>query len=176
MLIKAHASALMLIDMQEKLLPLVVDAPEIEKNCRWLMQIAHYLNIPMITTEQYPRGLGPTVIGLNEFSDEKNHHEKICFSAASESIISLNRQQWILIGIETHVCVLQTALELQAQGKEVFIVEDCTSARFDKDKQLALDRMRDHGINIVSREMVVFEWLAKAGTPEFKHINENFIK
>jgi len=176
MLIKAHASALMLIDMQEKLLPLVVDAPEIEKNCRWLMQIAQYLNIPIITTEQYPKGLGHTVIGLNEFSDAKNHHEKICFSAASEATSSLNRHQWILIGIETHVCVLQTAIELHDQGKEVFIVDDCTSARFERDKKLALDRMKHHGIEIVSREMVVFEWLAKAGTTEFKHINENFIK
>jgi nicotinamidase-related amidase len=176
MLIKAHASALMLIDMQEKLLPLVVDAPEIEKNCRWLLQIAQYLKIPIITTEQYPKGLGNTVIGLQEFSDAKNHHEKICFSAATESLTALNRCQWILMGIETHVCVLQTAITLREQNKEVFVVDDCTSARFERDKKLALDRMKHHGIDIVSREMVVFEWLAKAGTAEFKHINENFIK
>jgi nicotinamidase-related amidase len=176
MLIQAHASALMLIDMQEKLLPLVVDAQDIEKNCRWLLQIAHYLKIPIITTEQYPKGLGHTVTGLNEFSQPQDHHEKICFSAASQSILTQDRLQWVLIGIETHVCVMQTALALREQNKQVFVVDDCTSARFDRDKHLALARMKQHGVDIVSREMVVFEWLAQAGTPEFKFINENFIK
>lgn len=174
MLIKAKQSAVVLIDMQEKLLPLVIDAAFIEKNCRWLLQIADYLQVPIITTEQYPKGLGHTVTGLTGFSPSEYLMEKVCFSAAEH--LPVLRDQYILIGIETHVCVLQTALALRAQGKEVFVVEECTSGRDARDKTLALDRMKAHGIDIVSREMVVFEWLAQAGTPEFKHINETFIK
>lgn len=181
MLINTKSSGLMLIDMQEKLLPLVNDAIQIENHCHWLMQIAEYLNIPILTTEQYPKGLGHTVKGLSEFSEDQYLMEKISFSAMSEPTIAskirdLFCNQWILIGIETHVCVMQTAFELLSAGKHVFVVEDCTSARHARDKQLALDRMKYHGIEIVTREMVVFEWLSKAGTSEFRHINETFIK
>lgn len=181
MLIKAHGCALMLIDMQEKLLPLIDNAAELEAHCRWLMEIGQYLKIPILTTEQYPKGLGPTVANLKGFSPPDLCAEKLCFSGVSDDGIAakikrFDRDQWILIGIETHVCMLQTALELRAQGKEVFVVEDCTSARNPRDKTLALDRMKHHGVTIVSREMVVFEWLHKAGTAEFKHVNETFIK
>jgi nicotinamidase-related amidase len=181
MLIHAESSGLLLIDMQEKLLPLVIDSLQIEAHCRWLSQIAQYLQIPIVTTEQYPKGLGHTVEGLREFSKSEHCLEKISFSALADSKIShelrdLKRDQWILIGIETHVCVMQTAFELLAQRKKVYVVEDCTGSRHAQDKKLALDRMKHHGVEIVSREMVVFEWLGKAGGPQFKFINENFIK
>jgi nicotinamidase-related amidase len=106
---------------------------------------------------------------------------KITFSAPSEPNIAHKIRehkldQWILIGIEAHVCVLQTAFNLLAQHKKIFVVDDCTSSRHARDKQVALDRMKHAGINIVTREMVVFEWLGKGGTPQFKFINETFIK
>jgi nicotinamidase-related amidase len=178
---KAQDSAILLIDMQEKLMPLVVDAVSVEKNTRWLLEIAQYLSIPVLTTEQYPKGLGHTVQGLIEFSPPTLRKEKIAFSAMNDTGVShevhtLGREQWILVGIETHVCVLQTALGLREHGKKVFVVEDCTSSRETHDKRLALDRMRHQGVQIVSREMVVFEWLNQGGTPQFKHIIEEFIK
>lgn len=181
MLIQAQDSAVMLIDMQEKLLPLTIDATAIEKNCRWLLQIAQYLKIPIITTEQYPKGLGPTVTGLSEFCAPDQPLDKICFSSIGDEKITdkireTDCEQWILIGIETHVCVLQTALELREYDKQVFVVEDCTTSRNQHDKRLALDRMKHHGVDIVTREMVVFEWLNKSGTPEFKHISGAFLK
>lgn len=181
MLINAHNSALMLIDVQEKLMPLVIEAPAVEANCRWLLQIAQYLKIPILTTEQYPKGLGQTVEPLREFSPAEQCLAKVAFSGLAEPTIAdrvreTSRGQWVLMGIETHVCVLQTAMQLRAQGKEVFVVEDCTSARDQHDKTIALERMKQHGISIVTREMVVFEWLTQAGTAEFKHISEAFIK
>lgn len=181
MLIKAGSSALMLVDMQEKLMPLVVDSSIIEKNAHWLLSIAHYLSIPLVASEQYPEKLGNTISALSEFILPDHCKSKIAFSAMNEPAISkevrtIARDQWILIGIETHVCVLQTALGLLEHGKEVFVVADCTSSRRAEDKSLALDRLRHAGVNIVSREMVVFEWLSVAGTPQFKHINEAFIK
>jgi nicotinamidase-related amidase len=125
--------------------------------------------------------LGHTVTDLNEFSADNHTLSKITFSAINEpEIVHQIREQkldqWILIGIEAHVCVLQTAFDLLAQRKKVFVVEDCTSSRQARDKQIALDRMKHAGINIVTREMVVFEWLGKGGTPQFKFINETFIK
>lgn len=181
MLIQANHSAVMLVDVQEKLFPLVIDAPQIEKNCRWLLQIAQYLKIPIVTTEQYPKGLGHTVTGLSEFSSSETTFAKTCFSGSADQTIAqklfeLNRNQWVLLGIEAHVCILQTALGLRAQGNEVFVVEDCIGSRNAHDKSLALERMKQHGVNIVSREMVVFEWLHQSGTAEFKHISEAFIK
>ena len=181
MLIHAESSGVLLIDMQEKLLPLVIDSIQIEAHCHWLLQIAQYLNVPIVTSEQYPKGLGHTVKGLAEFSKPEHCLDKVCFSALGEPKIAhelreLKRDQWILIGIETHVCVMQTAFELLAQRKKVYVVDDCTGSRHARDKQLAIDRMKHHGVEIVTREMVVFEWLAMAGTPQFKFINETFIK
>ena len=91
-------------------------------------------------------------------------------------IDNCGRVQWILAGVESHVCVLQTALELQATGKEVYLVADAVSSRSPRDVELAMDRMRSEGVRIVSREMVVFEWLHQAGTDSFRAISREFLR
>jgi nicotinamidase-related amidase len=106
--------------------------------------------------------------------------EKIHFSAVAEGCLNrlaaMSRKQVVLTGTETHVCVLQTALGLLAAGKEVYVVAEAVGSRRAEDKQLALERMRQEGCRIVSREMVVFEWLHKAGTDRFKAISKHFLR
>ena len=107
--------------------------------------------------------------------------EKLHFSCSAERdcmrrIDALGRQQIVVIGAEAHVCVLQTALDLRMAGKEVYLVADGVSSRAPRDVELALERMRDEGVRIVSREMVVFEWLHQAGTDLFRRISRDFLR
>lgn len=176
-----ETSGLLLIDMQEKLVPLVMEHRECIHHCEWMMGVANALTVPVITSQQYPKGLGATIQPLQKLMDTQRVVNKTTFSVwrdpQGEALIrDAQRKQWILIGIESHVCVLQTGLDLRRAGFDVFVVQEATQARSLTDKALALARMQQAGIHIVSREMVVFEWLRAAGTPEFKQINEGFIK
>lgn len=180
-MIDREKSGLLLIDMQEKLVPLVMEHRECMNHCEWMLGVANVLNIPIITSQQYPKGLGATIQPLQTHIDTQRVVNKTAFSVwrdplGATHIRDTQKTQWILIGIETHVCVMQTALDLNAEGFDVFVVSEATQARSHLDKTLALTRMERAGITIVSREMVVFEWLKTAGTPEFKQINEGFIK
>lgn len=181
MLIDAKNSLMLVIDMQEKLMPLVINDQEIADHCLWLLRISQDLGIPCLTTEQYPKALGSTVSPLKSVIASFPIIAKMTFSAMmtpefEAALINTHRRHIIMIGIETHVCMLQTAIALQEKGFQVYVVLDCTSARHESDKQAALERMRQHGISLVTREMVVYEWLRQGGTPEFKRINEEFIK
>ncbi len=180
MLLQAKDSAVMLIDVQEKLMPLVHHHKDIEKNCSWILQIAQRMKIPVLTTEQYPKGLGSTLASLKPYIDEKNLFEKICFSGmgnpdVASHVYEMNKKQWVLIGIETHVCVLQTAVALQENGHQVFVVAEATSSRNIHDKALAFSRMEKIGIQLVSKEMVLYEWLSQAGSDLFKELNKEFV-
>jgi len=181
MLINIKDSVVMLIDAQEKLMPLVQNTDTVEQHCRWLLEIAQYLEVPTLITEQYPKGLGPTIQSLRDFATPKHTLAKTCFSAlgspeVNQLIHDWHHNQFILIGIESHVCGLQTAMTLQNTGKQVFVDDECTSSRDAHDKMLALKRMRQQGMQVVSREMVVFEWLTQSGSEKFKHISEAYIK
>lgn len=181
MLIERDNSLVVLVDVQEKLTPLVVEHEQLIKNCQWVLGVANVLKVPVVTTEQYPKGLGNTIPELLSLVGKEEVEEKLTFSCVAADncwarIATTNRKQAILIGIETHVCVLQTALQLLERGREVFVVADAVSSRSDADRQLALRRMRGEGVNIVTREMVAFEWLRKSGTDEFKQISQNFLK
>jgi len=181
MLIQADCSCLLIIDIQEKLLPHVQDHDALVKHTAWLMQIASELKVPMLVSEQYPRGLGPTVEALRDLAPADVFMDKIHFSCvdAPECLPRLaetKREQFVLTGIEAHVCVLQTALGLIRKGHEVFVVADAISSRGADDVTFALARMRQEGVRIVSREMVAFEWLHKSGTPEFKDISRRFLR
>ena len=137
-----------------------------------LLNLSKELSVPVVISEQYSQGLKPTIPELqNALSDPLVVH-KVHFSCASDANFistwqSLNRKQAILMGIETHVCVLQTALELKERGYDVFVVGDAVSARHELDHQLALKRMKQNGIQIVSKEMVFFEWVRQAGTEQW---------
>ena len=180
MLIRAEDSALLVIDVQERLLPVIDGGEEVMRNITWLTRIATRLGVPVMASEQYPAGLGPTVPELRAALPLHTIPEKTHFSCVAggclESFEALSRRQIVVTGIETHVCVLQTALELRERGVEVFVVADCVASRRPYDREMALARMRGEGVQIVTGEMVVFEWLRQAGTPLFKEISREFLR
>jgi nicotinamidase-related amidase len=180
-LIISPASAMLLhIDLQQRLLPAIAGGDEAVANAVWLTRIARQLGVPIGATVQYPQGLGPTCAALAELLTVEESVEKTHFSAVREGCLGalngFDRRQMVLTGCETHVCVLQTALDLQQSGKQVFVVADAVGSRLASDKALALERMRSAGVVIVSREMVAFEWLQRAGTEVFRAINRQFIR
>lgn len=181
MLMHADRSALLIIDVQERLIGAIHESGRVVENCRWLAALATRLEVPALLSEQYPKGLGPTVGELRQRFDPGNILEKVHFGVAQEPaclarVEACNRQQWVLAGIESHVCVLQTALGLLGRGREVFLVADAVSSRDPANVTLALERMRAEGVRIVSREMVAFEWLQRAGTDTFRSISRDFLR
>ena len=179
MLIDAAKSFLLLIDMQERLLPAMAEAQEVERRCIIVLKAARRLGVPVAVSEQYPRGLGHTVAPLRVEIGNAPVFEKLAFScwrdeALKSHLISHHEQgrpQAILAGIEAHVCVLQTAIDLAQAGFAVFAVADATSSRAPASRDLALQRMRQEGVEVVNTEMVVFELLGRAGTAEFRELS-----
>lgn len=180
MLIDAQRSVLLVIDLQQKMLPAIADGEQVLTHCIWLIRAAQRLGVPVAACEQYPKGLGPLVGAVRELVADAAIGRKNRFSAVAAGCLATlpgaDRAQAILIGVEAHVCLLQTALDLYAEGKEVFVVADCVGSRRHADRDLALERMRQEGVRIVSREMVVFEWLVEAGTPRFRALNRELLK
>lgn len=180
MLMRASESTLLLIDLQERLMPAIDGAEAVAGHAAWLVRLAQRLRVPVIATEQYPRGLGPTVAPLRELLAAGSVREKIHFSAsAGAGLFDLpggERRQFVVAGAETHVCVLQTVLGLIEAGREVFVVDEALGSRRARDKALGLARMERAGALVVSREMVAFEWLEQAGTELFREISRDFIR
>lgn len=181
MLMRVATSGLLVVDFQERLMSAIDDADRIVANGAWLIQIAQRLGVPVLASEQYPQGLGHTVAAIREWLPAEAFMEKRHFSCAADQdcmrrIDALNCEQIVVIGVEAHVCVLQTALGLQATGMEVYLVADAVSSRSPRDVELALERMRAEGVRVVSREMVVFEWLHQAGTEQFRAISREFLR
>lgn len=180
MRIQAQDSVLLVVDIQTRLLPAIHEGESVLSNATWLVDVAQTLKIPVLATEQYPQGLGLTEANLRLRFPPTAILEKIHFSAVSEGVLLQHPQaqhrQWIVIGTEAHVCVQQTVLDLLAQGLDVFVVEEAVGSRKPEDKALALERMRRNGADIVSREMVAFEWLGQANTPEFREVLKRFLR
>lgn len=149
---------------------------QVVKNCAVLLQSASLLEIPSIYTEQYPKGLGSTVPALLELLQPNQRVEKTVFSCAKEPTfnrkLTSDRPQIILAGMEAHICILQTALDLQNSGHQVFVVEDAVISRNPHHKANALQRLRSAGVIISNTESVVFEWLGAAEGDHFKAISK----
>lgn len=180
MLMNAHDSALLVIDVQERLLPHIHDWQRVLENVGWLVKVAQKIGVPVMATEQYPKGIGATHADIAALLPADATVEKLHFSCVAARCLAplpaANRRQMVVCGVESHVCVLQTVLELKQHGKEVFVVDEAVGSRKPADKALALERMRAHGIDVVSREMVAFEWLHQAGTPVFKEVSRDFLR
>lgn len=178
MLLNADTSQLLIIDVQARLLPVMAAPERVADQCNVLLAAARELLIPVTVSEQYPKGLGASDKSLN-MADAGQVMEKTAFSCIRDDTIAQRladlredgRHQVVIGGIESHVCVLQTALDLSDAGFDVNVVADAVSSRARKSVELALARMRDEGISIVNTEMAVFEWLKRAGTPEFKTLS-----
>jgi nicotinamidase-related amidase len=178
-LIDAHRSVLLVIDMQEKVLPAIHDHERVIGNVTWLIRAAQKIGIPVAASEHYPKGLGHTAKSIRALLPEgaigtKNHFSGVAAQCLSR-LPGTDRPQVIVIGVEAHVCLLQTALELIEEGKEIYVVADCVGSRRDFDRDIALARLRQEGARIVTREMVVFEWLGEAATQLFDEVKKEFL-
>jgi nicotinamidase-related amidase len=179
-LLDASRSILLVIDAQEKFRGAIADMDAVGARITILAKAAARLGVPMLITEQYTKALGPTLSPITVAMPQGTHtFEKLTFSAcdvpewsaALRKLTDKGRDQILLCGVETHVCVLQTALDLvQNPDAAVHVIEDAVSSRKEADKRAALRRMESHGVQSVTTEMVVFEWLRKAGTAEFKEL------
>ena len=177
MLIDAVTSCLLVVDIQSKLNPVMFDPARAPKGAAKLMLGADILAVPTVVTEQYSKGVGPTVDDLQDFMPVGSPMEKNTFSCVADDafrqrFMALGKKQAVIAGIEAHICVLQTALQLLSEGVEVFVVEDATASRTAENHRAGLERIRQEGGRIVTVEMVLFEWLKRSGTPEFKQISQ----
>lgn len=175
-LLSATDCQLLIIDIQDRLLPAVQAGEEVVRHSGMLLEAAGRLGIPALLTEQYSKGLGPTVAAIKAIAKAAKVFEKLHFSACADPDIhdhirSIGRRQVVIAGIEAHVCVLQTALGLQADGHQVFVVADAISSRHAENAALARQRMAAAGVTLVSTEMCLFEWLGTASHAEFKTLS-----
>jgi nicotinamidase-related amidase len=182
-LCKAENSVLVLIDIQERLIAAIEgnNAAHVINNASRLLQAAKTLNIPVIITEQYAKGLGNTLPTLLDIcpTDSPVIH-KTSFSACDNdefnTVLKMTgRNEIILCGMETHVCVLQTAFALLNKQHSVYVVEDAVCSRFEKNKTNGLCRMQNAGAQISNRESVLFEWMRNNAHPNFRDIVKNLI-
>ena len=168
---------LLIIDIQEKLVGMLEKNTIAEKSAI-LSSAAKAINVPTIVSEQYPQGLGSTIISLKEkLPDDASFYEKNTFSAfenteIADALKKNNKKQVILCGIETHICVLQTAIDLINNGYEVFVVQDACASRNKNEFKLAIDRMKHSGAIITCTEMVIFELLKSSKHPKFKELQQ----
>jgi nicotinamidase-related amidase len=180
MLLSPQRSTLLVIDVQQKLLPVIHEHEAVLAQCVWMIRAAQKIGIPVAATIQYPRGLGAIADAVAALIPEEAIATKNHFSCVAAGCLpglpGADRAQVVLVGVESHVCVLQTALELVEEGREVFVVADAVGSRRPSDRELALARMRQEGVRVVSREMAVFEWLKEAGTPLFKEVSKELLR
>ena len=177
MKITSEHSIGLVIDFQEKLVSHMYESQQIIMNTGILLQGLQILEIPLIATQQYTKGLGSTVINLSQYLSGIPVIEKLSFSCCGEpdfmNELRSHRKKFVIItGIETHVCVLQTATDLIESGYKPVIIEDCVSSRKQGDKETALSRIRDEGAIISSCESILFELCQIAGTDKFKAISK----
>ena len=169
-------SLVLIIDVQEKLLNAVFNKETLEKKAGVIAKAANILNIPVIVTEQYPKGLGSTVESLkNGLGADTKYFEKTAFSALEneeipEAIKSYNRDQILIFGIETHICVSQTAEALIMEGYDVNVIKDACGSRAEVEYLAGLERMKDNGAYIMTAEIALFEWLKSSRHPNFKEV------
>lgn len=175
MLIRARESALVVIDMQERLVPAMMAPARTIKNACLLLHAAQKTNVPALLTEQYPKGLGRTIPEIRKAAGAAKILPKMHFSCMENADFAaafkaLDRRQAILTGMEAHICVMQTAASLVEGGYEVFVVSDATASRTLESETACLARLSAAGVSIVTTEMVIFEWLGQAGTDAFKEM------
>jgi nicotinamidase-related amidase len=179
MKLDAQQAVLVVIDVQEKLMPVIDRADDLARNVERLLRGAHLLGIPTLVTEQYVKGLGPTIEPLRRVLDETSGYapiEKACFSAHGCDVFAsrlgaLARRQVLVAGVEAHVCVHQTVSDLLAGGFDVTLIADAVSSRAPENREIALRRMTADGARLSSTEMALFELVGISGTETFRAIS-----
>jgi nicotinamidase-related amidase len=176
MRIKVSECTGLVIDMQERLFPVMFNSDQLLPRVQILVEGLKVLKIPMLVTEQYPKGLGPTLDPLVKALGRPEIIEKLSFSCCGEpgfisSLEKLGKSRVIICGIEAHVCVLQTVIDLVEKGFKPVVVADCISSRNPDDKAVALERMHSEGALITTSESLLFELTVEAGSQQFKSIS-----
>ena len=174
-MLEIHDCSLVVVDVQGKLAQLMADKETLFKNIRILIQAAKILEIPIVWCQQVPEALGPTVPEIAELLSDEEPIDKASFSCAGHEAFNakleaLGRKQILLCGIETHVCIYQTAMDLLARGLAVTVVADAVSSRTAQNRQIGLDRLAAEGAVLASTEMVLFELLRTAEHPQFRQV------
>jgi nicotinamidase-related amidase len=174
-MLQVKNSALLVIDVQGKLAQMMYEQEQLFGNLQKMVRGAQVLGLPIIVTEQNPEGLGPTIPELAQFLTDTPLISKMSFSCCGNSefmqaVKALGRQQLLMTGIETHICVYQTTRELLEQGYEVEVVTDAVSSRTLANKAIGLQRMQEAGARMTSSEMALYELLQVAEGPQFKEI------
>jgi nicotinamidase-related amidase len=174
MLLSAERSVLLLVDLQQRLMPAIHDGDSVVARAARLAEAALLLDVPVLATEQYPAGLGPTVEALAGYP--RATLAKTAFSAAADpgfqALLPAGTREIVIAGVETHVCVLQTALDLLGSRHRVILAADASGSRVPADHQAAVDRVRQHGVEVVTSEMVLFEWLRDSRHPGFRQVQK----
>ncbi len=174
MLLTASGSALLIIDLQERLMPAIHGGAAVVANAVRLAQGAGLLDVPVCATEQNPTGLGPTVEAVAAYPQMVL--AKTSFGAVAEPgfahLLPPRTEEIVVVGCEAHVCVLQTVLELLAARHRVVVVADAIGSRDPAGRDVAIDRMRRHGAEVVTTEMVLFEWLRDSLHPQFRDVQK----
>jgi nicotinamidase-related amidase len=171
---REHAQ-LLVVDFQEKLLPSIVDHAAVTAQAERMIRAAVVLELPITVSEQYPRGLGPTVPAIRAAAEGAARFEKMTFSfcadpACHKRISAVLRVQVLIVGIEAHVCVLQTALDLLAMQMRPIVLADAVGSRRASDYTVALDGLRAAGVTVTTVESAIFQLLHEAGTDLFKRM------
>ncbi len=179
-MLKKEDTVLLVVDVQGKLAQLMYEKDKLFTNLQNLIKGIKILDIPIIWMEQYPKGLGPTIPEVADLLPDMEPIDKISFSCCGESrfmtrLNALNRNQVLICGIETHVCIHQTTIDLVKLGYEVQVVADAVSSRTLENKTIGLSKMASAGAMVTSVEMLLFELLRVAGTEEFKAVS-NLLK
>lgn len=177
-LLEKKKTALLVIDVQDKLFT------QVERSCEVMLAIQkvirgfQILNLPILVSEQYPKGLGPTIATIKSIlHDEQEYFSKTTFSCFKDPVLKekirrLKADQWVLVGMEAHVCVLQTAKDLLTIGKEVVVLNDAITSRSLYDFSTAISELRDCGVRISSVETILFELLGDSQADEFKEMSQ----
>ena len=173
-LMSTQDTGLLVVDVQEKLIPAITDHGRVVWNCRRLVDGADLLGLPVAATEQYPKGIGPTIDALAQKLAEIP--EKMAFSCGEcaqvfQAFRDRNVHKILVCGIEAHVCVQQTVIDLLADGWQVYLAVDALGSRFKIDYRTALGRMESAGATLTSTEAALFEWCQTADRPEFKQLS-----
>jgi nicotinamidase-related amidase len=174
-MLQIENSCLVIVDVQGKLAQLMHEKEKLFSNIRILIEAAKILNIPIIWCQQVPKALGNTLPQIAELLDDNEPIDKSCFSCCdndsfNQKLETLKRNQIILCGIETHICIYQTAAHLVQAGCKATVIADAVSSRTESNKTFALDKMKSMGIDISTTEMVLFELLKTASHPSFRQI------
>ena len=175
MILDTNNTALLIIDIQEKLINVSFNKEQILKNSVILSTAGKILNLPLLVTEQYPKGLGATIPEIKTANQDGKYYEKVDFNALTdENLLSnlkqLQKKQIILFGIETHICVHQTAYALIKNGFDVIIARDACGSRKEEEYLFALEQMKNYGAHLKTTEMVLFELIKSSKHPKFKEV------